>query len=383
MEICTPASCTGCGMCSNICPVNAITMTKGENDFIFPKIDATVCIKCKQCAKKCPANQIIDQSINVKKTYAAWNKNKVIRKSSSSGGIFSVLAERILSEGGVVVGVALQNLEAKHIIVSSMSELSALYGSKYVQSYTGDIYKQVKEQLEIGKKVLFSGTPCQIHAIRQFLEKDYDNLICVDVICHGVPSLSMLNKHIAEVSRERKAKDIKFRYKDPYWDYSYVRIEYADDDYFHLFNISFSIRQSCHECHYACTHRQGDITLADYWGYRAHNFKMNNYFGGISLILVNSYKGQKLLDDVTSELKIEHASLENAKCGQKCLSEPFRLPSEDLEAFWKDYRSGMTIRELSEKYYNNKFVRPKFLWLRHLKSKYIWIIKKVSRSRNE
>lgn len=394
MEICVPASCTGCGLCSNICPVNAITMVNGRNDFLFPKIDAAVCIKCNQCAKKCPANQIIDRSINVKKTYAAWNKNRVIRKSSSSGGIFSVLAERILSEGGVVVGVALQNLEARHIIVSSMSELSALYGSKYVQSYTGDVYKQVKVQLEIGKKVLFSGTPCQIHAIRQFLEKDYDNLICVDVICHGVPSLSMLHKHIAEVSRERKAKDIKFRYKDPYWDYSYVRVEYADngvpyqrltvdDDYFHLFNISFSIRQSCHECHYACTHRQGDITLADYWGYRAHNFKMNNYFGGISLILVNSYKGQKLLDDVTSELKIEHASLENAKCGQKCLSEPFRLPSEDLEAFWKDYRSGMTIRELSEKYYNNKFVRPKFLWLRHLKSKYIWIVKKVSRSRIE
>lgn len=387
MEICTPVLCTGCGMCSNICPVNAITMTKGENDFIFPKIDATACVKCNKCAKACPANQAIDRTVTVKNTYAAWNKNKTVRKCSSSGGVFSVFANQILEEGGVVIGVALQDLEARHIVITKKSELPALNGSKYVQSNTGDIYKQVKEQLEAGKKVLFSGTPCQVHAIRQFLGKEYENLICVDVICHGVPSLAMLHKHIAEVSGDRKARDIKFRYKDPYWDYSYVKIEYidggstyqkltVDDDYYHLFNISFSIRNSCHECHYAHTHRQGDITLADYWGYRAHNFKLSNYLRGISLILVNNDKGNQLLETLKSKLQIEKTSLNDAKRGQKCLSEPFKLPDEDLKAFWEDYNKGMSISELSRKHYPKKFVRPNLMWLRHLKSKYYWIIKK-------
>ncbi len=387
MEICTPASCTGCGMCSNICPVNAITMANGENDFIFPKIDDTACIKCNKCAKACPANQAIDRSINVKNTYAAWNKNSAVRKRSSSGGVFSVLASQILEEGGVVIGVALQDLEARHVVITKESDLPALNGSKYVQSNTGDIYKQVKKQLEAGKKVLFSGTPCQVHAIRQYLGKEYENLICIDVICHGVPSLTMLYKHIAEVSGDRKAKDIIFRYKDPYWDYSYVKIEYmdggipyqeltVDDDYFHLFNISFTIRKSCHECHYANTHRQGDITLADYWGYRAHNLKMNNYFDGISLILVNSNRGKALLEEIASDLQIELASLEDAKRGQKCLSEPFKLPDEDLKAFWEDYNKGMSISELSRKHYPKKFVRPKHLWFRHLKAKYKWLLKK-------
>ena len=388
MEICTHASCTGCGMCSNICPVNVITMAKGENDFIFPKIDAIACIKCNKCAKTCPANQVIDRTINVKSAYAAWNKNSVVRKNSTSGGVFSVLANQILEEGGAVIGVALQDLEARHIIITKKSELLALNGSKYVQSNTGDIYKQVRERLKSGKKVLFSGTTCQVHAIKQFLGEEYENLICIDIICHGVPSLTMFHKHIAEVSGNHKVKDIKFRYKDPYWDYSYVKMEYVDgappyqqltvdDDYFHLFNTSFSIRKSCHECHYANTHRQGDITLADFWGYKAHNLKMNNYFDGISLILVNSNRGKALLEVVSSELQIELASLEDAKCGQKCLSEPFRLPDEELEAFWKDYRKGMTIHKLSKKHCPNKFVRPDFLWLRHLKAKYIWVVRKL------
>lgn len=386
MEICNLKSCTGCGMCSNVCPVNAITMQNGENDFIFPVIDEKACIKCAQCIKKCPANQSIGNDTNIKYTYAAWNKNKGVRKRSSSGGVFSVLAEKILKEGGIVAGVALQNLEAKHIIVTSLSELSALNGSKYVQSNTGEIYRQVKKYLELHKKVLFSGTPCQIHALKQYLGKDYDDLYLIDVICHGVPHQTMLNKHIKEVSGEKKAEEIKFRYKDPYWDFPYVRIDYkaggkpyqqltVDDDYYHLFNIGFSIRNSCHECNYASTHRQGDITLADYWGYRAHNFKMCNYLGGISLILVNNDKGAAMLDSVKSELKIESASLEDAKRGQKCLSEPFRLPDKALEVFWKDYNSGMPISELSKRHSPNKFIRPKQMWLKHFKLKYYWIKK--------
>lgn len=386
MEICAQNSCTGCGMCTNLCPVNAISMQIGENDFIYPIVNKTVCIKCNLCSKKCPANQPVIRNTNVQSTYAAWNKSKVVKRRSSSGGVFSALAEKILREGGVVVGVAFQNLEARHVVVTSLSELSALNGSKYVQSNAGDIYERVKKYLESERKVLFSGTPCQVHALRQYLGEDYDNLYLLDVVCHGVPNLSMLHKHIKEVSGERIIKDIKFRYKDPYWDFSYVRIEYLDekepyqqltidDDYFHLFNIGFSIRNSCHECHYASTHRQGDITLADYWGYRAHNFKMCNYFGGISLILVKSDKGQALLSSIKSELQIEPASLEDAKYGQKCLREPFRLPLEMLESFWDDYNDGVPISELSKKHCPQKFIRPNYLWLRHFKAKIRWIMK--------
>ncbi len=386
MKICNLTSCTGCGMCSNLCPVGAITMQNGMNDFIFPKVDDSVCIKCNQCVKKCPINQPIEQQETVQNTYAAWNKDIVVRKRSSSGGVFSVLAKHILSNGGIVVGVALQGLEAKHIVVSELSKLSLLNGSKYVQSNTGTIYKKVKDYLESGKTVLFSGTPCQVHAIKQFLGKEYENFFGVDVVCHGVPSLTMLHKHLKEIGGERKIKDIRFRYKDPYWDYSFVRVEYddgktyqqltVDDDYFHLFNIGFSIRHSCHECHYTSTHRQGDITLADFWGYRAHNFNMNNYFRGISLILINSEKGKKLLSLVKSDLQIETASLEMAKRGNKCLVEPFKLPDDKLKQFWEDYNNDMSVLELGKKHYPKKFVRPKFLWLRHIKSKYFWIIKR-------
>lgn len=387
MEICDHKTCTGCGMCSNICPVNAIKMQNGENDFVFPTIDESVCIRCGLCKRKCPANQQINRDTNIINTYAAWNNNRIVRRRSSSGGLFTVFAEKILSEGGVVVGVALQDLEAKHVIIKDISELYTLNGSKYVQSVTSDIYFQVKQLLDSGKRVLFSGTPCQIHAIKQFLGKQYENLFLIDVICHGVPSTSMLHRHIAEVSGGRKAKDIKFRFKDPYWDYSYVRIEYedgkapyqrltVDDDYSHLFNIAYSIRNSCHDCHYASTHRQGDITLADFWGYKAHNIKMCNYLSGVSLVLVNTPKGVQMLNDIKPTIQIESASLEKAKRGQKCLSEPFRLPDESLASFWNDYNSGMSIAELSKKHYPQKFVRPNLLWLRHLKAKFFWIVKK-------
>ena len=373
-------------MCSNICPVGAIKMKTGTNDFVFPVVDDSVCINCNQCVYKCPANQVVDRKENVICTYAAWNKDKAVRMHSSSGGVFSVLAEQVLKENGLVIGVAMQDLEAKHIIVSDISELPALNGSKYVQSNTGDIYSKVKEYLENGKKVMFSGSPCQIHAIKLFLGKSYDTLFLVDVICHGVPSLSMLNRHLKEVNGSRKAQEIKFRFKDPYWDYSFVKINYedggqpyqkltVDDDYFHLFNIGFSLRQSCHECHYTSTHRQGDITLADYWGYRAHSFKMNNFFSGVSLVLVNSDKGNALLDTVKPRLQIENASLEDAKRGQKCLSEPFSLPDDELDSFWKDYSEGMKVSELSKKHSPKKYVRPNHLWLNHLIQRYYWIVK--------
>ncbi len=384
MNICDQTSCTGCGVCTNICPVSAVSMNIGQNGFVFPVIDNDLCVKCGKCIKTCPANQIVYTDINIKETYAAWNKNKRVRKRSSSGGIFSLLAESILDQSGIVAGVAMQNMEAKHITVTTKQELYALNGSKYVQSNTGVIYKTIKKYLEDDKIVLFSGTPCQVHALKLFLGKEYANLFLVDVVCHGVPNQQILRKHLEEVSGDHKASDIKFRYKDPFWDFSYVKIEYldhsvpyqkltVDDDYFHLFNLGYSIRNSCHACHYANTYRQGDITLADFWGYRAHNFSMNNYFGGISLILVNNDKGKRMLNAIKTKVKIEAASLDDAKRGNKCLTESFSLPDQVLKNFWNDYNSGMSLSDLSEKFCPEKFKRPDHLRERHFRARYAWI----------
>ena len=372
-------------MCSNLCPVKAISMTIGKHDFIFPKIDEKVCIKCNQCVKKCPANQPVDRQENVKHTYAAWNKDKKIRKGSTSGGVFSALAEYIINNGGVVVGVAIHGAHAEHIAVENKTDLQMLYRSKYVQSNTGDIYAQIKQYLQSGRKVLFSGTPCQNHALRQFIG-DNDNLFQVDIICHGVPSERMLEKQLNEIESSSPVEKVTFRYKDPNWDYFHMKYDCSDgsevkilavnDEYFHLFNIGDSLRASCHECHYTSTHLQGDITLADFWGYTSHSLKMSRFYKGLSLVLINTSNGDELFEKIKERLVYEESSLEMAKRGNQCLREPFKISEDILDGFWKDYEAGMSLSELSKKYAPKKFKRPSLLWLRHIKNQYKWIIKR-------
>lgn len=372
-------------MCSNLCPVNAISMAIGKHDFIFPKIDDSVCIKCNQCVTKCPANQPIEMHENVKHTYAAWNKDKKIRRNSTSGGVFSALAEYIIENGGVVVGVAIHGAHAEHIAVENKKDLHKLYRSKYVQSNTGGIYTQIKRYLQSGRVVLFSGTPCQNHALRQFIG-DSESLFQVDIICHGVPSEKMLEKQFREMGTSNPVKNVTFRYKNPYWDYFHMKYDLSDgsevkvlgvnDEYFHLFNIGDSIRSSCHECHYTSTYRQGDITLADFWGYSSNSLKMSRFYQGLSLVLVNTPKGEELFDKIKQRLVYEASSLEIAKRGNQCLSKPFKIDEDILDSFWKDYEAGMSLPELSKKYAPNKYKRPNLLWLRHIKNQYKWMFKR-------
>ena len=372
-------------MCSNICPVGAITMQNGVNDFIFPKVDDSVCIKCNQCVKKCPANQPIDKQENVRHTYAAWNRDKKIRQGSTSGGVFSALAEYVIENGGVVVGVAIYGAHAKHIAVDNKKDLQMLYRSKYVQSNTGDIYNQIKKYLQSGRTVLFSGTPCQNHALRQIIGEN-DNLFQVDIICHGVPSEKMLERQLQEIGTSSPAEKVTFRYKNPNWDYFDMKYDFSDgsevkvlgvnDEYFHLFNIGDSIRKSCHECHYTNTHRQGDITLADFWGYVPNSLKMSRFYKGVSLVLTNTSKGEELFNKIKERLVYEESSLEIAKKGNQCLREPFKISEDVLDGFWNDYEAGLSLSELSKKYAPKKFKRPSLLWLRHIKNQYKWIIKR-------
>ena len=195
--ICEQNKCTGCGMCTNICPEQAIKLKEGLHGFVFPIIDESLCINCGLCEIKCPSNLEKQCRSTVQEVYAAWNHDKKVRKESSSGGIFTLIAEKLLEEGGVVAGVAWdEQFHPHHVMCDNVNDLEKLRGSKYSQSNTGDIYRIIKHELSTGRKVLFSGTPCQNAALKSYLGKDYYNLFMVDLVCHGVPSNKILDDYL-------------------------------------------------------------------------------------------------------------------------------------------------------------------------------------------
>lgn len=359
-------------------------MEKGQYGFVYPKINQELCINCGLCEKKCPSN--IDNEGNMVKTvFASWALDKITRKNSTSGGVFTLLCKRILAEGGFVVGVAWDdNYHPHHIIIDDIDEIELLQGSKYVQSRMGDTYNAIKKLLEDGKKVLFSGTPCQNAALKSFLSKEYENLYLIDIVCHGVPSTEMFDKYISKF--HDRVKSISLRKKMPYWDYSYVYIEFdsskpyraltIDDDYFNLFNIGYSLRSSCHTCKYTSINRQSDLTLADFWGFMAHNYNTRNYNKGTSLILVNTEKGAYLFDSIKDGLYFETSSIDKAKKGNKCLSEPFSIEKNKLDMFWHDYENGMSVKELNDKFCAHTFTKDKLLILKRPYYKWKWIFNK-------
>lgn len=217
IEIKDKAKCSGCHSCMNICPKNCIEMKVDNEGFWYPEVDKEKCIECGLCEKRCPI--LNDMSVvNDPKAYACYNKDDRIREESSSGGIFTLLASYIIDNGGIVYGAAFnQNFEVEHIEVTNKEDLSKLRGSKYVQSKLGDTYSKIKEHLNQDKLVYFSGTPCQIDGLLCFLNKRYDNLICQDIVCHGVPSLKVWKHYLKKFDLEKNAI-ISFRDKSTGWD---------------------------------------------------------------------------------------------------------------------------------------------------------------------
>ena len=209
MKIIEKKDCMGCYACFNICPQNAITMQEDEKGFKYPIIDKEKCIKCGLCKKVCP---VINQTIikNTPQAYAIINKDNYVRETSSSGGCFSLIAEYIIENGGVVFGATFdENWRVKHTWIENIEKIKMFRGSKYLQSTIGDTYKRAKEFLDKGRKVLFTGTPCQIEGLKSYLRKDYDNLYTQDIICHGVPSPKVHDKYLEYQKNKFNAKKIK------------------------------------------------------------------------------------------------------------------------------------------------------------------------------
>lgn len=330
--------CTGCGACVQRCPKRCISWTQREFGFRYPQIDKDACVNCGLCEKVCPTDKALEVPVE-QKVYAAVHKDTEVLAKSTSGGAFTAIADAIFAQGGIVYGAAmLDDMQVKHIRTTGKDDFEGLRSSKYLQSDTGTTYQMVEQDLKQGKFVLYSGTPCQIDGLKNFLGKDYETLYTVDIVCHGVGSQAYFDKYM-DFARERygKIKALRFRSKVyAGWSCGGVvvvvdssdclkKIPYRDfDNYYYSYFLSGDIyRKSCYSCKYANTNRVGDFTLGDYWGVEALNLPLQTE-NGCSLLLVNNQHAMQLLDEIESLDRVETTVEQAAHCNKQ-LNAPSKL----------------------------------------------------------
>lgn len=322
------SKCCGCGKCENTCPKRAIKMIEDEYGFKYPKIDDKLCIDCGLCKKQCFFKNENKNIVECKKAYAAISKDYEIIKKSASGGIFASIAKAFLKNNGIVYGCTMNyrnnKLTVEHIRVDNEIEIEKLQGSKYIQSNINDCYQSIKKDLKSDKIVLFSGTPCQVDAIRSYLKNEnVDKLYCMDIICHGVPSNKMFNEYIDILEKKSKAKVVEFNFRDKTKNWGLnasmiiknfkgkikkILIPAYNSSFYQLFLDAEIYRECCYKCPYANKKRVGDITIGDFWKVESeHSNKIKkekiDINNGVSCILVNTIKGEKLLNTFGENLK--------------------------------------------------------------------------------
>lgn len=338
--------CYGCTACSKICPKQCINMEADGEGFLYPKINLDICINCGMCSKVCPFyNQ---QTNTIKHVYAAINNNSDVRYNSSSGGTFYQICKEVINNKGIVFGVGWNNqMVATHMNAETMEEIKKFQGSKYVQSNPANSFYEVKNELKKGRQVLFSGTPCQVAGLKNYLGKDYDNLLLIDVLCHGTPSPKLLKEYICMMEEKYSSKiiDINLRDKKKSWHRLHTNIKFSNgknhfifcgyDTYMSMFLTNMSQRPSCFECKFTTDERQGDITLGDFWGIGKHNYNMDDD-KGTSMIIINTDKGNKMWESIKDEFRYIESDFITAESGNKVLVES---PKKNFnrDAFYKSF----------------------------------------------
>ena len=331
-----PEQCCACGACFNVCPTGAIAMTEDRAGFLYPAVDESMCVKCGKCVDVCVFEEKANGANGEPAVYAAVSRDRDVLQESSSGGIFTALANAVLDKGGVVFGAAwTDDLSVAHTGVSDTASLGKLRGSKYVQSATGDSFRQVKRLLRDGVCVCYSGTPCQIAGLKAYLGADFENLLTVDIICHGVPSGKMLRDDLSYVSGGKLAQIREIRFRDKHFGWGTkgsvtcggARIKYdaGTSPYYFYFLQGEVYRESCYRCRFPSEGRQGDITLGDYWGVREETIRQMGNIDpdlGVSCILVNSEKGKKWLAAVEDTLSIVPSDRKSVEKRNKQLTAP-------------------------------------------------------------
>ena len=315
--------CCGCTACFHICPINCIVMKEDEEGFLYPNIDKAKCIHCNKCKEVCPNRNIENRNTRTQ-TFVGYYKDDEVRKQSSSGGIFSAIVEWILQQKGVVFGAAFdENFEVHHIAVETKEELIKLRGSKYVQSRLENTFLEAKEYLEKKRKVLFTGTACQIAGLKNYLSSEYENLYTVDVLCHGAPSPKIWRMYLDDKKEQYQASinKVEFRNKDDGWKNYFINIEFSNmerfythyykDKFTRMFLDNLDLRPSCYSCVFKEIPRISDVTIGDSWGVENYMPDMDDD-KGTSVILVHSSNGEKIFREIRKKLIVSEVGLDVA-----------------------------------------------------------------------
>ena len=364
MELCSQELCTGCMACYNACNHNAIKLLADKEGFLRPQIDTNYCVNCGQCSSSCPI--LTEKNLCGRiptSVYATWAQDKCTVLKSSSGGVFTLLANYVLKQHGVIFGAKFDEKTKSviHVQIESLDQLYLLQGSKYVQSFVGKTYLSCRSHLKQGRKVLFVGTPCQIAGLLSYLKGKYiENLYTVDLVCHGVPSPMIFSKYLSYLENVYQSQVIDFNFRDKRWSWNRFNVKcsfqngkvyygtWEEDPYLRGFLRELFLRPSCHNCKFSEPRRYSDITLGDFWGFKERQKEKMNLDKGVSLVLVNTEKGENIFRASEGKAVCYSRDYKDAIDAQQALRKCFP-PSPLREKFWEDYNK-MSFVDMLNKY---------------------------------
>ena len=366
------AQCYGCRACEQICPQQAVSIRENSEGFLYPEVSWDKCIDCGLCSRVCPYDAATPTQMPIK-AMAVQNKDREALLNSSSGGIFSALADYFLSKNGYIAGCIFDNsFRPIHILADKKDMIEKMRGSKYVQSDLKDIYIQIKNCLKDGKDVLFTGTPCQVDGLNCFLGKQYDSLFTVDLICHGVPSFKIFQQYLESFAQKHgEITDIKFRDKKrngwcsqgsiTYAHKTKLFSQYNESYYYYYYLLNCISRISCYSCKYSTIKRVGDLTIGDYWNF-PDDFPNVDSRNGFSAVLINTSKGEKVFSEIENDIYSYTATIDSVVKGNGNLSAPCVMPDLRKTIFERISQEGYeTIAKTECKFkYVGPFIRKHF-----------------------
>lgn len=373
-------SCSACMACVNVCPKDAIAVSQSSEGFLLPQINEEKCVHCGLCEAVCDFRKEGHIGNDMRRAFSFVHSDKRVVEKSSSGGAFTALSDAILEKQGAVVGAVYDHdFNVIHSIAVTREERDRMRGSKYVQSNPGLIYRDIKRRLS-NQPVIFVGTPCQCAGLKSYLKTNYDNLIVVDFLCHGVPSNKMFKEHIAYIGKKYKGQPVNYNFRSKKYGWnSYTNVisfmnfekghnavkkdsSWIIQAFLTFFANSLSLRPSCFNCPYRNNHRPSDITIGDFWQIEYLTGKKDK--NGVSFVTVNSSNGESIIRDIEKNAKLKEYTIEEVK---------FRLPSnatkkpKRYDAFWNDYQTG-GYEKVMQKYFDNS-----------IKANVRWGVKKLAK----